>query len=150
MEARKVPNGNGHTAWISYTLSETREWFEHFQDEDYRYAPHDQRHEVKLAAMFNFEPVYLSANYVYGSGFPNPNGLKEERIPYHRLDVAPTSKFNLSSFFGEAGLSVLNVFDRENLLYYNLERVPSFQSSSIRLYQQSVPFTPTLFLRIGF
>lgn len=143
-------NFYGHTAWISYTLSETREWFEHFPTEDYRYAPHDQRHEIKLAAMANFDPVYFSANYVYGSGFPNRNALDEDRFPYHRLDVALTSKFRFSSFFGEAGLSVLNVLDRENLLYYNLERVPSFQTSTISIYQQSVPFTPTLFLRIGF
>ncbi len=143
-------NFYGHTAWISYTLSETREWFEHFPNEDYRYAPHDQRHEVKLAAMLNFDPVYFSANYVYGSGFPNRNALNEERFPYHRIDVSLTSKFHFNTFFGEAGLSVLNIFDRENLLYYNLERVPSFQTSTINVYQQSVPFTPTLFLRIGF
>ncbi|MFW5644450.1 MAG: FecR domain-containing protein [Bacteroidota bacterium] len=143
-------NFNEHTAWISYTFSETQEWFEYFPSEDYRYAPHDQRHEVKLAIMANFDPVYFSANYVYGSGFPNRNVLDEERFPYHRLDLALTSKFNFSAFYGEAGLFVLNVFDRENLLHYNLERVPSFQTSTIKIYQQSVPFTPTLFLRIGF
>jgi hypothetical protein len=139
-----------HTAWISYTLSETREWFEHFPDRDYRHAPHDQRHEIKLALLLDFDPVFFSTNYVYGSGFPNPYNIKEDRIPYQRWDIALSTKFKLKKFFGEAGISVLNVLNRENLLYYNLERIPTFQTSTIRLYQQSVPFTPTLFVRVVF
>jgi len=144
----------GHSAWASYTLSKTEESFEHFPDDTYLYAPQDQRHELKLAAVLNFDPVYFSANYVYGSGFAIPNyslsGVTYERIPYHRVDASLTLKFNLNRVYGEAGISVLNLFDRDNLMYNNLERVPTTQTSSIRLYQQSVPFTPTLFLKISF
>jgi hypothetical protein len=144
----------GHSAWASYTLSKTEESFEHFPEDAYLYAPQDQRHELKLAALLNFDPVYFSASYVYGSGFAIPNyslrGVTYERIPYHRVDASLTLKFNLNRVYGEAGISVLNLFDRDNLMYNNLERVPTTQTSSIRLYQQSVPFTPTLFLKIGF
>jgi hypothetical protein len=144
----------GHTAWVSYTLSKTEESFEHFPNETYLYAPHDQRHELKLAALLNFDPVYFSTNYVYGSGFAIPNysvrGVTYDRIPYHRVDAALTYKFHLNRFYGEAGISILNLFDRENLLYRNLERVPTTQKSTIRIYQQSVPFTPTLYLKMGF
>jgi len=144
----------GHTAWVSYTLSKTEESFEHFPNDTYLYAPQDQRHELKLAALLNFDPVYFSANYVYGSGFAIPNyslrGVTYNRIPYHRVDAALTYKFHLNRFYGEAGISILNLFDRENLLYRNLERVPTTQKSTIRIYQQSVPFTPTLYLKMGF
>jgi hypothetical protein len=144
----------GHSAWISYTLSETEESFEHFPNGIYLYAPHDQRHELKLATLLNFNPIYFSANYVYGSGFPIPNyslrGVTYDRIPYHRADAALTYKFSLNRFYGEAGISILNVFDRKNLLYNNLERVPTSQTSNIKIYQQSVPFTPTLYLKVGF
>ncbi len=144
----------GHTAWISYTLSKTEESFEHYPNDTYLYAPQDQRHELKLAALLNFDPVYFSANYVYGSGFAIPNyslgGVTYRRIPYHRVDASLTYKFRVKPFYGEAGISVLNLFDRDNLMYNNLKRVPTTQTSSIRIYQQSVPFTPTLYLKVGF
>ena len=147
-------NFYGHTAWISYTLSETVEMFDHFPEGEYLYAPHDQRHELKLAALLNFDPIYFSANYVYGSGFPIPefsrSGITYERYPYSRLDIALTYKFHLNKFYGEAGISLLNVFDKENIFYRNLERIPTIQTNSIKIYQQSVPFTPVLYLKIGF
>ena len=144
----------GHSAWASYTLSTAEESFEHFPEDTYLYAPQDQRHELKLAAVLNFEPVYFSASYIYGSGFAIPNyslrGVTYTRIPYHRVDASFTLKFNLNPAYGEADISILNLFNRENLMYNNLERVPTTQTSSIRIYQQSVPFTPTLYLKIGF
>ncbi len=144
----------GHTAWVSYTLSKTKESFEHFPGNLYLYAPHDQRHEVKLAAMLNFDPVYFSASYIYGSGFAIPkyslSGINYSYIPYRRLDASLTCKFNINTFYGEAGISVLNLLNRDNLLYNNLKKVPTNQTSNINLYQQSVPFTPTLYLRVGF
>ncbi len=147
-------NFKGHTAWMSYTLCKTEELFEHFPDHEYLYAPQDQRHELKVATLLNFDPIYFSANYVYGSGFPlikfSSNGITYERIPYKRLDLALTYKFNIKKIFGEAGLSILNLLDHENYLYNNLERVPTSQISSINIYQQSIPFTPTIYLKIGF
>ncbi|WP_462282088.1 FecR domain-containing protein [Salinivirga cyanobacteriivorans] len=147
-------NFKGHTGWISYTWSETEELFDHYLDDKYRYAPQDQRHEVKIATLLDFDPIYFSANYVYGSGFPildfDQTPAVVTRTPYIRLDVALIYKFHFSRFYGETGISVLNLFDRENLLYSNLERVPVAQTSSIRIYQQSVPFTPTVYIKIGF
>lgn len=142
-----------HTGWISYTLSKTEEYFDYLRNDEYIYAPQDQRHEVKLALLLNFEPIYLSANYVYGSGFPiveSINPITYSRTPYNRLDAALVYKFTGKRIFGEAGLSVLNIFDTENILYSNLERVPTSQTASIEIYSQSVPFTPTLYLKIGF
>ncbi len=114
----------------------------------YLYALQDQRHELKLAAMLNFDPVYFSTSYVYGSGFAIPEltltGVNYNRVPYRRLDAALIYKFSVSSFYGEAGISILNLLGRDNLLYNNLKRIPTSQTSDIRLYQQSVPFTPTL------
>ncbi len=147
-------NLKGHTAWISYTLSQTEELFEHFLKNEYLYAPQDQRHELKLATLLNFDPIYFSTNYVYGSGFPlarySSDEVTYERIPYKRLDIALTYKFNMKRIYGEAGFSILNLLNHENYLYNNLERVPTSQISSINIYQQSIPFTPTVYLKIGF
>ena len=61
----------GHSAWVAYSLGKTEELFEYFKKDTYRRAPQDQRHEVKLAALVNLDPFYISADYVYGSGFPS-------------------------------------------------------------------------------
>jgi len=142
----------GHSAWISYTLGRTLEHFSYFTNEEYRRAPHDQKHEIKFAALFNLSPFYISANYVYGSGFPdpNPNDDQLQNIPYSRLDAAFLYKFPAKRFNLIAGLSVLNVLNTDNLKFSNFERVPYDQVNSINLYSQAVPFTPTLFLNLKF
>ena len=48
-----------HEMWASYTLSKTEEYFSYFPREGYRYAPQDQRHEVKAAILMNFKPFYF-------------------------------------------------------------------------------------------
>ena len=147
-------NYKGHTAWISYTLSKTEELFDHFQDKKYHYAPQDQRHEIKIAGLFNFDPVYFSANYVYGSGFAIYNisngNYTIGRTPYIRLDMALIYKFRLKQIIGETGISILNVLDHDNILYSNLERVPIDQNRTIKLYEESVSFTPSIYLKVAF
>lgn len=50
----------------------------------------------------------------------------------------------------EAGLSVLNIFNRENIKYSNLIRIPESQSSTISIHAEAVPFTPTLYSNLSF
>lgn len=143
----------GHTAWVSYTLSRTEELFEYFLKDEYRRAPQDQRHEVKAALLLNFDPLYFSADYVYGSGFPAPAYLalqQNEDLTYSRLDVAVIYKFLDRKLKGEIGLSVLNVLNTENIKYENFERVPASQTNSISLYAEAIPITPALYLKLAY
>ena len=95
--------------------------FPYFFKQVYRYAPHDQRHEIKTAALLNFSPVRLSLDYVYGSGFMDRTRVlidqEVERYPYRRIDAAVSYKFSGLKYFLEAGFSILNlltsVFRRE-------------------------------------
>ena len=140
-----------HSFWISYSLSRTEELFEYFNDGKYRRAPQDQRHEVKLAGLLNFDPLFLSADYVYGSGFPdyvyNQQQSEISSHTYSRLDVSIIYKFLNRKLNGEVGLSILNVLNRENFKLANFERIPTNQTSSINIYAEAIPFTPTLFLK---
>nr|NQU91487.1 TonB-dependent receptor plug domain-containing protein [Bacteroidota bacterium] len=81
----------GHQAWIAYTLSKVEEHFNYQIRNIYRRAPQDQRHEVKLAGLVNLDPFYISANYVFGSGFPagifSLQGVEDDHN-YSRLDVS--------------------------------------------------------------
>jgi len=149
----------GHSAWISYTLSKTEEKFDYSDGRfllsrfnTYRPAPQDQRHELKVAAIFNIKPFSFSANYVFGSGFPLNSGtiLKPNYIEpdYNRLDIAVNYRFNIGKVAGETGISILNLFDSQNIRYSNFEKVPVDQSTSLNIYSEAVPFSPRLSLRL--
>lgn len=144
---------NGHSAWISYTFSKTEEYFDYFEDKRWQRALHDQRHELKLAALLNIKSFYISANYVLGSGFPDPYPGEREDIHdklYSRLDASVIYKIPSRLFCIEAGVSVLNLLNHRNLKFSNFIRIPDDQTSSININSEAVPFTPVLFLHFSY
>lgn len=140
-----------YEGWIAYTLSRTEELFDYQLKKNYRRAPQDQKHELKLAALADFNPFYFSANYVYGSGFPagifSWQGVEDDH-PYSRLDVSAVYRFLDRKVVGEAGISILNLLNTENLKYENFERIPAIQTNTINIYSEAIPFTPALYLKI--
>jgi len=142
-----------HEAWVSYTLSKIEETFPYIPDDLYLVAPQDQRHEVKGAMLLNFKPIFFSANYVYGSGFPEkPIRIDSvpERFPYSRLDLALIYRYSVKHYHFEAGISILNVLNTENIKLSDRVRIPDAQSGSVSIQAQAVPFTPTLYLNLVF
>ena len=142
-----------HEVWGSYTLSYTEEHYNTMPEEVYSYAPQDQRHEIKGALLLNFKPFFLSANYVYGSGFRTSNAILndlEERYPYSRLDLAVFYRHQIKNYHFEAGISVLNVLNHENIKSSNVIYIPDTQNTSISIHAEAVPFTPTLYLNMAF
>lgn len=143
---------NGHSAWISYSLSKTEEKFKVLTKNVYQPSPQDQRHEIKGAVLFNFKPFNFSANYVFGSGFPlntgtllNPTYVEPD---YNRMDVAVNYMFTIGKVSGETGVSILNLFNSQNIRYSNFERVPVDQASSLNIYSEAMPFSPRVSLRL--
>lgn len=74
----------------------------------------------------------------------------ERDYPYSRLDVGASWKFLNRKLKGEAGLSVLNVLNTRNIKFANFERIPLNQTSSINIYAEAIPLTPTLYLKFSF
>jgi hypothetical protein len=139
------------TFWISYTLSKTEEHFPYFETEEYSATMHDQRHEIKLAGLVKIKSFHLSANYVFGSGLPDPEKLPEVADyahTYSRLDAALIYNFSTRKVHLDAGISVLNVLNHENIRYSNYTLVPTDETGTVSFYAEAVPFTPTLFLKI--
>ncbi len=142
----------GNSAWISYSLSRTEEIFDYFKKQNYRRAPQDQTHELKGAVLINLDPFYLSADYVYGSGFPSTatqQFVTTDTRAYSRLDVAFIYKFLNRRLKGEIGLSVLNVLNTQNIKYANFERIPDYQTNSINIYAEAIPLTPALYFKLS-
>lgn len=144
-------------AWIAYSLSQTEERFPKKGKNGLMYslyerAPQDQRHELKFAGSVNFSAFYFSANYVYGSGFRSTrpsDDPTQNQLPYNRFDTAVTYKFKAKKYKLETGLSILNLFNTQNLKIGNFERIPVEQLNTVNIYSQTVPFTPTIFLNFS-
>jgi hypothetical protein len=143
----------GHSVWASYSLSKTEEYFPFYVDDKYRRALYDQRHEVKIAGLFNIGSFHLSASYIYGSGFPIYTHYRNEeyREPdYNRLDAALIYRLSSQKFTGEVGISILNVTNADNIKYNQFERVPIEQINLAYINSDAVPFTPLLYLKLHF
>ena len=141
------------TLWISYTLSKTEEHFPYFTTAEYIPAMHDQRHEIKVAGLAKLKSFHFSANFVYGSGFPDPNQLPaivDYAQSYSRLDAAIIYKLPARKIHLDAGISVLNVLDKDNIKYSNVTWIPTDEINTISIYAEAVRITPALFLNIYF
>ncbi|MEA1899114.1 MAG: TonB-dependent receptor [Bacteroidota bacterium] len=141
-----------HEFWISYSLGKAEESFPYFRRVEYFYAPQDQRHEVKFAGLFNLHPFYISANYVYGSGFVDlfRSLDPENRHPYSRLDASLIYRYDKKNYHMEGGISIMNLLNTENIKYSNFIRVPANQTNTINIHAEAVPFTPTIYLNFSF
>nr|WP_319267382.1 TonB-dependent receptor [uncultured Draconibacterium sp.] len=134
--------------WLAYTYSKTKEHFDYFATDDFQRALHDQRHELKAALIYQLNKWHFSANFVYGSGFPD---LLDESIlnDYQRLDVALNRSFSYKMLDFNAGFSILNILNRQNIKYDNFYRLED-EEGEITLHANAVPFTPTLYFNISF
>jgi hypothetical protein len=145
-----------NSIWASYTLSKVLEQFslDGIEFPDYQPAPHDQRHEIKLAALFNIKRFYLSANSVYGSGMEILREMFDEEtqnISYLRVDAAISYRFRPKHFSGDIGFSILNIFDTQNLKMANIQNITISQDiGTVKVYSDAIPFTPTLYLKLKF
>ena len=145
-----------HSVWASYTLSKALESLAPLNKPlpAYSLAPHHQLHEFKMAGLLNIGRFYISGDYVYGSGmeilrkvFARQTG----NVSYNRVDAALTYKFTPKRFSGEVGLSILNLFNTQNLKYANMKNIQlTPELGDIRVYSNAAPFTPTIFLKIVF
>ena len=131
-----------HEFWVAYSLAKVEERFAVNQRRllSYKEAPQSQRHELKVAAVLNFAPFFLTLTNVNGSGFIN-QGV----APYWRTDVAAQYRFRLQKLRCQAGFSILNVFNRSNVRLNQSVNVPD--GSVINTI--GIPFTPTFYLNVG-
>jgi len=142
-----------HAFWLAYTLGRTEEKFEYGKVQTYQRALHDQTHELKFAGLVNIGRFYCSANYIWGSGFPSYDELQNTIVSeqdYSRLDASIIYKMKPQRFKTEFGVMFLNVFDRENLNYFDSEQVKIGQETILSINEKTTPFSVRLFLRLGF
>ncbi|MEO0899153.1 MAG: carboxypeptidase-like regulatory domain-containing protein [Bacteroidota bacterium] len=130
-------------AWISYSLSQNQFFFDEAFEESFP-SPFDQRHVLSLTGLFDYKAFHFAASYTYKTGRPFTElegEVQEEiyaegdtfylatpvlstpfsgRLPrYHRFDLSVFYKVPFKEDAkkeASVGLSILNVFNRENAL----------------------------------
>ncbi len=157
-----------HTGWISYTVSDVDHTFPELNDGNPFPALHDQTHEfkvvnsIRLGARWNFATTwtfatgkpYTSPESQYAitlldgteQSFIHVGDKNSERLPaYHRLDAALHYKFDVQTSRVDVGLSVFNLYNRENVWYkeFDLTETPMLTTDVTFL-----GFTPNLSVRV--
>lgn len=123
--------------------------------------------ETKLGAICSLTPFFASVTYVYGRGFPylstgghghgQGNGQQQHGSGHQHSDVSSESysRFDLSVFYKlpfkkfdmQAGASLLNTFNTNNVKYsYRL----SDPDNVFNIYTKATPLSPVVFVEIVF
>lgn len=128
-----------YTGWVTYTLARVRNTFPELNNGFEFSALHDQRHEFKTVHSYEIDEWRLAATFVFASGkpFTEPAGQYSIGLldgetnnyisvgakngsrlpPYHRLDVSAHYVTKVGQFDLDVGISVFNVYDRQNVWY---------------------------------
>lgn len=93
-----------------------------------------------------YDKLYLDSSpnlfSIFGSQIPSPllEGRNVSRLPfYHRLDIGLSKKFDISRFKIYLDLSLINLYDRKNIFYFDREN-----GKRINM----LPFLPTATIKV--
>ena len=152
-------NVGAFTGWTGYTFSEVMYDFPTVSDTPY-FADQDTTHEFKTVLMYSWRGWDLASTFIYATGRPFTEvlGVADDTFPatyevgnkndkryeaYHRLDLSATYNFQLLGGEGQAGLSLFNVYGRENEWYTEYDLV---EGEILETKVNFRGFTPSLFV----
>ena len=147
------------TGWVGYTFGEVEYEFPTVSDSSY-FADQDTTHEFKTVLMYSWQNWDLASTFIYATGRPYTEvlGVVENTFPatyevgeknaerydaYHRLDLSATYSFEMFGSYGQAGLSLFNVYGRENQWYTEYDVV---EGEILETQVNFRGFTPSLFI----
>ena len=165
-----------YTGWISYTYSRALQHFPDNVENLFTPSSFDRPHQFTSVNQILMGKIQLAGTFVLASGIPVtpanqvtsvelPNETflyflefgerNSVRLPmYHRLDLTATRTFSFPQSKGRIGLSVFNVYGRQNVgnrVYAVNEPQNSEEEASIQILDKTLlGFTPNLFLRWEF
>ncbi len=167
-----------YQAWVSYSLAKVDHHFKTFFDEDFS-APNDQRHVFRVASRYTLANWGFSLGWKMATGRPysllenyevevEQNGMQPpretirpvekafntERLPLtHQMDISIRYQFYPKwgdRWKGEMGLSLLNVYDHNNLYErsFLIDNRPGMTPTLTYTDRAALGFTPNLTVRL--
>jgi hypothetical protein len=153
---------SNYQGWVSYSIGRSLQNYDMINGGDDIPAPVDRLHALDLTQMYSKGNWNFSLVYLFSTGQPFifiNRALEEQavqqifgRLPnYHRVDVSANYSFRIKKARFRAGLSIINLLDRQN--YYDIDRRnflfnnSSYEETSII---KSQGITPNIFLQFRF
>lgn len=156
-------------AWVSYSFLNTLMDFPELNQSEFL-TYYDQPHTFNFTGTLPINQWQFSIGWFISSGAPNylnstffpepgptplpdigpiPDESNNGRFPaMHQLDAAVVYKFpNTKGWNASIGLSVLNVYDQQNLVE---ETVYSFGPQSVQAKRYNIGFAPNLMVNVSF
>ena len=151
------------TGWLSYQRNKTQYTFPNLNKGKPFFGDHDKTQEFKSVFITNIGSWELTANWVFASGHVYTDsenvevenlqiiissGRNESRLPpIHHLDVSLSKTGGISIAKFHTGLSIYNLYDRNNLSH---KRYNPYKSELTMTDVAMFGITPTIFLKISF
>ena len=133
MDALITYQKEAYTGMLSYTLSKSENNFKEIFKNNPFPAQDDRRHQLSLINSYSIDNWIFSANSVYNSGrtytdltlldADSDRRIKDskdflKRLPFYlRFDLSASYNFDIQGNKASLGVSVLNLFDRNNVKY---------------------------------
>lgn len=140
-----------HTFWCSYAFNNTEEYYTSISNVSQKPVLYNVNNEIKVAALLNFNPFFMSANYVHGFGFNNllVAPLSTEK-PYNRFDASLYYKFTIAKSKLRFGLNVLNVLNQKNYPYFSRREYEPNNSPKAYVSMASQSFSALVFVSLSY
>lgn len=158
-----------YTGWLSYTYSRVEHQFEDLNGGTPYPSMYDQPHELNFVNTYQWGNWVLGATFIFNTGqtYTAPVGAYQltlldgtvadyihvgdknaYRLPaYHRLDLSVTYRFTLGRTKSNLGLSLFNVYGRDNVWYREFDVE---DNEIIIMDVNTLGFTPNVFFSIKF
>ncbi|MFB6317353.1 TonB-dependent receptor plug domain-containing protein [Saccharicrinis sp. FJH54] len=140
-----------HTVWLSYSYNDSKEHFSDMPEDEYIVTRNSLRHELKAASIMNFNPVFFSCNYVFGTGFNEEllQNIARER-PYSRLDASVYYRQEFLKTKLRFGLNALNLMNRKNYPYLSQTSLARPGEPGLIVSNAHQPFFMMFFIDISY
>ncbi|MBW1294534.1 TonB-dependent receptor domain-containing protein [Aquimarina litoralis] len=157
-----------YKTWVSYSYINTKNKFDDINNNESFPGNWNIEHTIKWSHFYKIHNFQFSLGWLWhtGKAFTNVDGVDESgdlvildfgeingnNLPiYHRLDFSAIYDFKLKSSSNinyRLGLSVLNIYDRENLLNREFRTTNSLDNRFINADITSLGITPNLSFRV--
>jgi hypothetical protein len=143
---------------LSYSLSSAEEQTEDFFGNNWFPGYNDRTHRLKLTEMVNWRNWTFTGSWQIASGLPVYQYIQGSTTEdffrsehFAQLDLALMKTYKGTFYALSGGVSLLNVFDRRNIVEVNYLRFSSDQGSmTVRSDISALGFTPVFFLNVKF
>lgn len=161
---------NTYSSWISYSYSKTDYTFKELNNGNSFAGNFDSRHNFLWTHNLKSGNFDFSLGWNFRTGIPyTPSSgldnndqvvygdINSKRLPnYSKIDFSTTYSFSFNkakTWKGKLGLSLLNLFDKDNILLRTYEPLynSTFQNYTLKeIDNVSLGFTPNIVFRVNF